>query len=48
MVNEVMGDRWMHPDMFRFGASALVNDLLKQIFKLYAGKYYYSYDFAID
>lgn len=48
MVNEVMGEKWMHPDMFRFGASAIVNDILKQIFKLYSGKYYYSYDFAID
>ena len=48
MVNEVMGADWMNPDMFRFGASAIVNDILKQIFKQYSGKYYYSYDFAID
>lgn len=48
MVNEVMGHDWMNPAMFRFGASAIVNDLLKQILKHYTGRYYYSYDFALD
>jgi deoxyribose-phosphate aldolase len=48
MVNEVMGPDWMNPHMFRFGASALVNDLLKQIFKEAAGHYYYDKAFAQD
>ncbi len=48
MVNEVMGPDWMNPQMFRFGASALVNDLLKQIFKEAAGHYYYDKAFAQD
>jgi len=39
MVNEVAGDRWLHPDTFRFGASSLLNDLLLQRHKLRTGAY---------
>jgi deoxyribose-phosphate aldolase len=31
MVAETLGADWLHPDLFRFGASALVNDLLRQL-----------------
>jgi len=31
LVAETLGADWMTPDLFRFGASALVNDLLRQI-----------------
>lgn len=48
MVKEVLGPEWLTPDLFRFGASALVNDLLKQIFKELTGQYYYDKAFAID
>ncbi len=48
MVHEVLGHEWMNPHMFRFGASALVNDLLKQIYKEITGNYYYDKAFAID
>jgi deoxyribose-phosphate aldolase len=48
MVNETLGAEWMNPNMFRFGASALVNDLLKQIFKEITGNYYYDKAFSID
>jgi deoxyribose-phosphate aldolase len=48
MVNEVLGPEWMNPHMFRFGASALVNDLLRQIFKEVTGNYYYDKAFSID
>lgn len=48
MVNEVLGPEWMNPHMFRFGASALVNDLLKQIYKEITGNYYYDKAFSID
>lgn len=41
MVNEVLGTDWLSPDMFRFGASTLLNDLVKQIFKQQSGQYYY-------
>jgi deoxyribose-phosphate aldolase len=31
LLAETLGADWMTPDLFRFGASALVNDLLRQI-----------------
>jgi deoxyribose-phosphate aldolase len=30
LVNEVAGPAWLHPDLFRFGASSLLDDLLMQ------------------
>ncbi len=39
MLNETLGDAWMTPDLFRFGASTLANDVLMQIAKLADGRY---------
>ncbi|MEV6318679.1 deoxyribose-phosphate aldolase [Streptomyces sp. NPDC051776] len=39
MVNETLGDDWLTPDWFRFGASSLLNDLLMQRQKLSTGRY---------
>ncbi|MGH3418508.1 MAG: deoxyribose-phosphate aldolase [Streptosporangiaceae bacterium] len=39
MVNEVAGDDWLDPALFRFGASSLLNDLLQQRHKLTTGSY---------
>jgi len=39
IVNETLGDDWLTPDMFRIGASSLVNDLLMQIAKQRTGAY---------
>jgi deoxyribose-phosphate aldolase len=39
MVNEVAGERWLDPALFRFGASSLLNDLLLQRHKLATGSY---------
>jgi deoxyribose-phosphate aldolase len=39
LVKEVAGDEWLHPDLFRFGASSLLNDLLMQRSKLTTGRY---------
>jgi deoxyribose-phosphate aldolase len=39
IVNEVAGDEWLTPDLFRFGASSLLNDLLLQRHKLATGAY---------
>ncbi|MCH8566833.1 MAG: deoxyribose-phosphate aldolase [Balneolales bacterium] len=39
MVRETLGNDWMNPDMFRFGASSLANDLLMQIIKQQTGVY---------
>lgn len=48
MVNETLGSDWLSPHMFRFGASSLLNDLLKQIFKQVTGQYYYDDIFSVD
>ena len=39
LVNEVAGARWLTPELFRFGASGLLNDLLMQRHKLATGAY---------
>ncbi|GJF29643.1 2-deoxyribose-5-phosphate aldolase [Kitasatospora sp. NE20-6] len=39
MVNETLGDDWLSPHWFRFGASSLLNDLLMQRQKLTTGRY---------
>lgn len=40
------GNPWLTPAYFRFGASTLLNDLLRQIAWLKTGKYQAGYDFA--
>jgi deoxyribose-phosphate aldolase len=39
MVKETLGDDWLTPNLFRFGASTLVNDVLMQIVKNVDGNY---------
>jgi deoxyribose-phosphate aldolase len=39
VVKEVAGDQWLTPDLFRFGASSLLNDVLMQRQKLKTGNY---------
>ncbi len=39
LVNETVGEDWLDPDRFRFGASTLLNDLLLQRNKLATGRY---------
>ncbi|MCI0363560.1 MAG: 2-deoxyribose-5-phosphate aldolase [Phycisphaerales bacterium] len=46
MVKETLGEEWLTPRLFRFGASALANDLLRQIVKQTTGHYTASYDFS--
>ncbi|MGK5082049.1 deoxyribose-phosphate aldolase [Bdellovibrionota bacterium FG-1] len=48
MLSETLGPQWLTPDLYRFGASALLNDLLKQIFKEATGVYYYDKAFSLD
>ncbi len=48
MVNETLGSDWLTPKLFRFGASALLNDLLRQIYKEAVGHYYYDKAFSLD
>ncbi|GAC1352151.1 MAG: deoxyribose-phosphate aldolase [Polyangiales bacterium] len=48
VVNETLGPNWLTPDLFRFGASALLNDVLMQLEKertgAYSGEDYFSKD----
>ena len=39
MLNETLGNAWMTPEWFRFGASSLANDVLMQIEKQATGVY---------
>ena len=39
VLNETLGEAWMTPDWFRFGASSLLNDVLMQIRWLETGRY---------
>lgn len=48
MVNETVGDHWLSPSMFRFGASSLVNDLLMQLARIDSGSYQRPEDFSKD
>ena len=48
MLRETLGQDWLTPDLFRFGASSLANDVLMQLQKQRTGAYqsadYYSKD----
>jgi deoxyribose-phosphate aldolase len=46
MVKETLGEKWLTPDLFRFGASSLANDLLRQIVTQMTGHYMATYDFS--
>jgi deoxyribose-phosphate aldolase len=46
MVHETLGPEWLHPHLFRFGASTLLNDLLRQIARMRRGGYAARDDFA--
>jgi deoxyribose-phosphate aldolase len=39
VLNETLGEDWMSPEWFRFGASTLLNDVLMQIRWLETGRY---------
>src|SRR5881392_1585856 len=47
MLKETLGDDWLTPDLFRFGASTLVNDVLMQIAKVIDGNYQSSDYFSL-
>jgi deoxyribose-phosphate aldolase len=39
MLRETLGNAWMTPEWFRFGASSLANDVLMQLQKQATGVY---------
>ena len=48
IVKETLGDAWLTPDLFRFGASTLLNDVLMQLEKERTGFYQANEDFSKD
>jgi deoxyribose-phosphate aldolase len=48
LVKETLGDAWLTPDLFRFGASTLLNDVLMQLEKERTGAYQARDDFSKD
>ena len=46
MVKETLGEDWLTPGLFRFGASSLANDLLRQLLKGLTGHYMAMHDFS--
>lgn len=47
MVKEELGDRWLRPDLFRFGASSLLGDIERQLEHHVTGAYSASWRHAI-
>ncbi|MEO7218956.1 MAG: deoxyribose-phosphate aldolase [Gemmatimonadaceae bacterium] len=45
-VKETLGDAWLNSSRYRFGASSLLNDLLRQIHKQKSGAYQAPYYFS--
>ena len=48
MLHETLGNDWLTPDLFRFGASSLANDVLMQLVKQKTGIYTSSDYFSND
>jgi deoxyribose-phosphate aldolase len=48
VLYETLGPGWMTPDLFRFGASSLLNDVLMQLRKEKTGRYQSGDYFTID
>src|SRR5881396_1618647 len=48
VLHETLGTQWLTPDLFRFGASSLLNDVLMQIRKQKTGAYQSLDYFTID
>lgn len=46
LIKEELGDRWLRPDLFRFGASSLLNDIERQLEHHVTGSYSAGYRHA--
>ncbi|MCZ4255940.1 deoxyribose-phosphate aldolase [Sulfitobacter sp. G21635-S1] len=46
LMKEELGDRWLQPDLFRFGASSLLNDIERQLEHHVTGNYSAGYRHA--
>lgn len=47
LMKDELGDRWLQPDLFRFGASSLLGDIERQLEHFTTGRYSASYRHAI-
>nr|WP_243403681.1 deoxyribose-phosphate aldolase [Shimia abyssi] len=47
LMKDELGDRWLQPDLFRFGASSLLNDIERQLEHHVTGHYSASYRHAM-
>jgi deoxyribose-phosphate aldolase len=47
LMKDELGDRWLHPDLFRFGASSLLNDIERQLEHHVTGAYSATYRHAL-
>lgn len=47
LMKDELGDRWLQPDLFRFGASSLLNDIERQLEHHVTGAYSASYRHAL-
>ena len=45
-MKETLGDAWLTNERYRFGASSLLNDLLRQLEKEKTGAYQAPYSFS--
>ena len=48
VLYETLGGDWLTPDLFRFGASSLLNDVLLQLRKQRTGIYRSPDEFTLD
>ena len=48
LLKEELGDRWLRPDLFRFGASSLLGDIERQLEHHLTGTYSASYRHGIS
>jgi deoxyribose-phosphate aldolase len=39
MMKDELGDRWLRPDLFRFGASSMLGDIERQLEHFVTGRY---------
>ena len=47
LMKDELGDRWLQPDLFRFGASSLLNDIERQLEHHVTGRYSAGYRHAM-
>jgi deoxyribose-phosphate aldolase len=48
LIKEELGDSWLNPEMFRFGASSLLGDIERQLEHYVTGRYSASYRHAMS